>query len=77
MTRKRPSANEHHQVPPFFIEEAAAPGWIAVTCGRKKCAQTFYVKRAYFLHGPMRRFVARSCPYCFKVSRVITGDDDQ
>ena len=60
-------------------EDGNEERWIPVTCPRKDCRQEFMVKstwrelRTYGKSdgsGQMKVFITKSCPYCFRVSRL-------
>lgn len=54
------------------------PDWLLVTCPREDCGETFLVNakpwrkpRAYTAHNGKKYTVrGRSCPYCFRASRI-------
>lgn len=73
MARRRPDSKFHKQLKPWRIEPAPRPGWIKITCGN--CGNSAFVKRGAWLHGATKRYIGRSCTFCFKTGRVTVYED--
>jgi hypothetical protein len=54
---------------PFYNTKPSQdfPGWLIVKCEREGCKGTFIVLGRLWKKRP---FIGRSCPYCFRVSRI-------
>lgn len=70
----RPQGRFHKQMKPWLVESAERTGWIKITCPHKDCGGVAFVKRGMWLHGARRRFIGRSCTYCFKTAKVPVDD---
>lgn len=54
------------------------PDWLLVTCPREDCNDTFLVRASHWLkprkyrrlNGQEHTIKGRSCPYCFRASRL-------
>lgn len=65
-------------LPEFFVKKSKDfTGWLVVTCPREDCGDLFlartvslYRKRTYKHKSGETTIVGRSCPYCFRASRL-------
>lgn len=72
MPRFRPDPQFHKGLRSWRIDSAPRPGWIKITCPH--CGNAAFVKRGAWLHGEKRRYIGRSCTYCFATGRVDVNE---
>jgi hypothetical protein len=58
-------------LPDYIVSEGERTGTANIICPRRECGNKFIVNLIKWVRGTGgRRFVGRSCPYCFRTSGV-------